>query len=213
MKSRNLSTIYDLIATDYRIEPIGDGKFRHSFHPKTTDTIYEFIANGSPEVEEGQRYNIGYIVDDRGRNIIDMSCLSKNTEVNSMISYIYAQQMSKSKHEINKQKNDDRVAYDISKGYFWGPKYAWREYGLFMPQDAFRTYLDEIAHPTLECVITNPDKPFQKTNTIAYCDKGLEQAAFNLLSTAKKVTAVLFKSPLYSKKFAIKGIDAITDKK
>ncbi|MDA1379582.1 hypothetical protein PCI56_06505 [Plesiomonas shigelloides subsp. oncorhynchi] len=119
MKSRNLSTIYDLIATDYRIEAIGDGKFRHSFHPKTTDTIYEFIANGAPEVEEGQRYNIGYVTDDNGRNIIEISCLSKNTEVNPMISYIYAQQMSKSKHAINKQKNDDRVTYDNSKGYFW----------------------------------------------------------------------------------------------
>jgi len=213
MKSRELNTIYDLIATDYKIEPIGNGKFRHSFHPKTTDTIYEFVANGSPEIEEGEHYNIGYEVDAESRNIIEMSCLSKNKEVNPMISYLYAQQLSREKHPINKQKNDDRVSYEKSRGYFWGPKYAWRGYGLFMAQPAFRAYLDEINHPKIDCIITNPDKPFQTTPTHAYADAGLEQAASALLTSAIKVTATLYKSSLYSKRFAIYGIDAITDKK
>ncbi|MGB2924821.1 MAG: hypothetical protein WBB82_05940 [Limnothrix sp.] len=213
MKSRDLNTIHDLIVTDYKIEPIGDGKFRHSFHPKTTNTIYEFVANGSPEVEEAQRYNIGYTVTSDGRNIIDMSCLSKNNEVNTMLSYLHAQSMSRNKHSINKKKNDDRVAYDKSQGYFWGPKYAWREYGLAIPQSAFRAYVEEIQHPSIQCVITNPDKPRQTTKTVAYADTGLEEAIEQLIQTAEKISNVHFKSPLYPQKFTIKGIDAITDKK
>lgn len=213
MKSRDLNTIHDLIATDYRIESVGGGKFRHSFHPKTTGTLYEFIANGSPEIEEGERYNIGYRVDSEGRNIIDMSCLSKNNEVNKTLSYLHAQQSSHNKRVINKQKNDDRVKYTASDGYYWGPKYAWREYGLVVPKNAFHAYLEEIKHPTIPCVITNPDNIVQTTETIAYADNGIEKAVSELIRTAEKVTKVHYKSPLYSKRFTIYGIEAITDKK
>jgi len=45
MKSRELKTIYDLIASNYQITEIDDGKFLHSFTPMTTDTKYQFIAN------------------------------------------------------------------------------------------------------------------------------------------------------------------------
>ena len=198
MKSRDLNTIHDLIATDYKIEPLGGGKFRHSFHPKTTETVYEFIANGSPEIEEGERYNIGYRVDSEGRNIVDTSCLSKNNEVNKTISYLHAQQFSLNKHVINKQKNDDRVKYTASDGYYWGPKYAWREYGLVVPKNAFRAYLEEIKHPTIPCVITNPDNVVQTSETIAYADAGLENAVSELINTAEKVTKVLYKRVLKS---------------
>jgi hypothetical protein len=212
MKSRELKTTYNLIATDYKIEPIVGGRFRHSFHPKTTDKIYEFEANGSPEIEEGQRYNIGYRVSD-GRNIIEPSSLSKSDEVNPTLSYLYSREISQSKSVINKQKNDDRVACDKSDGYYWGPKYAWREYGLAIPQSAFRAYLDEIGHPKSSCVITNPDDLAHATNTEAYADAGLEEAVSALIESATKKTKVQYTSPLYSKRFAIKGIAAMTDKK
>ncbi|MGL5396061.1 MAG: hypothetical protein ACRDBQ_12440 [Shewanella sp.] len=39
--------------------------------------MYKFIANGTPEIEEGQRYNIGYFIDDNGDKIIELSALSK----------------------------------------------------------------------------------------------------------------------------------------
>ncbi|KIF51511.1 hypothetical protein H735_19070 [Vibrio owensii CAIM 1854 = LMG 25443] len=36
MKSRDLKTIYDVIVTEYKMEHIGEGRFLHSFKPKTT---------------------------------------------------------------------------------------------------------------------------------------------------------------------------------
>ncbi len=190
MKSRELNTINDLIASDYKIDPISGGKFRHYFHPKTTNIIYEFVANGAPEIEEGQRYNIGFRVDDENQNIIEMSCLSKNNEVNLILSYLHSMQFSQNKKIINKQKNDDRVEYDKSHGYYWGPKYAWREYGLVMPQSAFRSYIEEIDHPKISCIITNPDNLAQTTSTVAYADAGLEEAISELIKTASKVTKI-----------------------
>ena len=212
MKSRELNTVHNLIATDYILDPIGEGKFRHSFHPKRTDTVYEFIANGAPEVEEGQSYNIGFFIDEEGRNIIDPSCLSKNSEVNPKLSYLFAMEFSKNKGVINKQKNDERVQYDDSQGYYWGPKYAWREYGLVIAQSAFRSYIEEINHPKINCVITNPDNLAQTTNTVAYADVGLKEAISELIESANKVTKAQYKSPLYSKRFSIVGIEAIKDK-
>ncbi len=212
MKSRELNTIHDLIVTDYKIEPIGGGKFRHFFHPKTTEKIYEFIANGAAELEEGQRYNIGYRIID-GKNIIEPSCLSKSDDVNPLLSYLHAMEFSKSRKIINKRKNDDRVNYDKTNGYHWGPKYAWREYGLVIAKDAFHSYLEEINHPKIACVITNPDNLAQTTNTEAYADEGLENAIALLIQSAEKVSKIHYKSPHYSRRFTIRGIEAITDKK
>ncbi|WPU33921.1 hypothetical protein SIO17_09500 [Pseudoalteromonas piscicida] len=39
---------------------IGEGRFLHTFKPKTTNTLYQFEANGVAEMEEGERYNIGF---------------------------------------------------------------------------------------------------------------------------------------------------------
>ena len=64
MKSRELQTTPILIVTGYKISPHADGKFLHTFTPETTNTIYQFIANREPLLEEGQRYNIGYTVAD-----------------------------------------------------------------------------------------------------------------------------------------------------
>ncbi|WP_298692171.1 hypothetical protein [uncultured Sulfuricurvum sp.] len=213
MKSRGLKTIHDLIVRDYKIEPIGDGKFLHSFKPATTETTYQFVANRIPEVVEGERYNIGYYEDDVGNKIIERSCLSKNTEVNPMLSYLYATQLSSEKHDINKAKNDERVSHTAQDGYYWGKKYAWREFGLVIPKDAFYSYLDEIIHPQVECITRNPDKPFNNEKSIAYKEDGIADAINALIASAEKKTKVKYKSPLYSRQFTIRGIEAITDKK
>jgi hypothetical protein len=213
MKSRNLKTIHDLIVREYKIEPNGNGKFTHSFKPATTNTIYQFEANGTPEVVEGERYNIGYYEDEHGNKIIDTSCLSKNTEVNPMLSYLYATKLSEGKHEVNKGKNDDRVSHTAQDGYYWGKKYAWREFGLVFSKDALFAYLKEINHPKVECITRNPDMAFRNEPSTAYKEEGLTDAVNSLIASAVKVTKVRFKSPLYSKQFVIRGIEAITDKK
>jgi hypothetical protein len=213
MKSRALKTIHDLIVSDYKIEPIGNGKYIHSFKPSTTRTIYQFEANGTPEVVEGERYNIGYYVDEHGNKIIDISCLSKNTEVNPKLSYLYAKKISEGKHDVNKAKNDGRVNHTAQDGYYWGKKYAWREFGLVISKDAFFAYLKEINHPKVQCFTRNPDMVFGNEPSTAYKEEGLADAVNELISSAVKVTKVRFKSPKYSKQFVILGIEAITDKK
>ena len=213
MKSRYLKTIYDLIVSDYKIVAKVDGKFIHSFKPATTNTRYQFEANGTPEVIEGERYNIGYYEDTQGNKIIDTSCLSRNTEVNPMLSYLYATKLSASKHEINKGKNDDRVSHNAKDGYYWGKKYAWREFGLVISKDAFYAYLEEINHPSVACITSNPDMGFSNEPSTAYKENGLADAVNALIASAVKTTKVRFKSPLYSKQFIIRGIEAITDKK
>ncbi|WP_282130418.1 hypothetical protein [Pseudoalteromonas aliena] len=215
MKPRYLKTIYDLIVRDYKIEPIGNGKFIHSFKPATTNTVYKFEANGTPEVEEGERYNIGYYDDANGNKIIETSCLSKNTDVNPMLSYLYATKLSEGKHNVNKSKNDERVSHTAQDGYYWGKKYAWREFGLVISKDAFFAYLKEINHPKVECITRNPGMGFSNSGepSTAYKEEGLADAVNSLISSAVKITKVRFKSPLYSKQFVIRGIEAITDRK
>ncbi|WP_110457297.1 hypothetical protein [Shewanella algidipiscicola] len=214
MKSRELKTIHDVIVSDYTIEDMGDGKFLHHFKPKTTNTRYQFIANGTPEVEEGERYNIGYYNDADGNNIIELSCMSKNNEVNPMLSYLYSKQYSKERHVSNKAKNDQRVSHTATDGYYWGKKYAWREFGLAIAQDAFHAYLKDIKHPQVDCTTTNPDLPYTTNDaSIAYKEEGLATAIEALIASAVKVTKVHYESPLYSKRFTIRGISAVTDKK
>jgi hypothetical protein len=213
MKSRSLKTIHDLIVSDYSITPLGMGKFIHSFKPATTETRYQFEASGTPELVEGERYNIGFYVDDAGNKIIDTSCLSKNTEINPMINYWYANELARSRHDINKGKNDARVQHTAKDGYYWGKKYAWREFGLVISKDAFYAYLKEISHPRVDCITNNPDMGFMNEPSTAYKEDGLAGAINALIASAEKKTKVRYKSPLYSKQFAIKGIEAITDKK
>jgi hypothetical protein len=214
MKSRELNTIHYLIVSNYKIEPIGNGKFLHSFTPATTETVYKFIANGTPEIEEGQRYNIGYFIDENGDKIIELSALSKNTEVNPTISLLFSKELSKENHNINKGKNDTRVNHHATDGYYWGKKYAWREYGLCIPKDVFYSYLEEIKHPFVECETINPDLQIKSNDkSIAYRDEGLSHAIDSLILSAKKVTARYYKSDLFSRRFTIRGIAAITDKK
>jgi len=214
MKSRELFTTHDLIASNYTIVPISGGKCRHTFTPATTSTVYEFEANSSPVIVEGERYNIGFFVDSSGRNIVELAALSKVSDVSPMFSFIAAQQLAKEIRSAEKAKNDQRVSHSAKDGYYWGKKYAWRMFGMVIPKEAFYQYLEEIGHPSVPCITSNPDLPYASNEaSTAYKEKGLEEAVRNLISSAKKVSAAYYKSPLYSRKFSIRGLNAITDKK
>ena len=213
MKSRELYTVHDLIVSNYSIKRLSNGNFLHSFPPKTTDTVYECEANSTPIVEEGERYNIGYRIDRNGKNVVDLSALSKTSEVNPLISYACAQKIAHENRAVEKSKNDQRVTHQATDGYYWGKKYAWRMYGTVISKNAFYSYLDEIRHPSVPCETGNPDLPYQSDVSIAYKEAGLEEAVRNLINSAEKVTPRYYKSPRYSKRFSIMGIKAITDKK
>jgi hypothetical protein len=213
MKSRELFTTHDVIVSNYTITKQPSGKYLHQFTPATTATIYEFEANATPIVIQGERYNIGYFVNSIGKNIIDLSALSLTSQINPMLSFLAAQQIAKENHKIEKAKNDNRVTHSATDGYYWGKKYAWRMFGTAIANSAFYQYLDEIHHPSVPCITRDPDLPYSNDESIAYAERGLEDAMKNLIVSATKSSAAYFKSPLYSKKFAIKGINAITDKK
>ena len=213
MKSRELFTIHDLIASNYSITKLASGKYRHQFTPATTATIYDFEANATPVVTAGERYNIGYTVDDDGRNIIDLSALSPTSQVNPMLSFLAAQHIAQGNRPAEKAKNDQRVSHSATDGYYWGKKYAWRMYGTVIAKSAFFKYLEEIDHPSVPCITRDPDLPYPNDKSTAYAEHGLEEAVRNLIASATKASAAYFKSPLYSKKFAITGINALTDKK
>ncbi|ASY78049.1 hypothetical protein [Pectobacterium polaris] len=217
MKSRELKTIHDLIVTNYQKIDLGNGRYLHVFQPATTDTIYQFEANAEDIVTEGERYNIGYTEEVEGVKIIDQSCLSKCSVLDKDFSYQYARNMSKQKHDENKGKNDVRVKHDEVEGYYWGRKYAWREFGLALPRDAFERYLiDCINHPHIACKIETEGYP-QGDDSFAFLEEGLAEAIDNLIQSAYMVNkGPYFKSPLYyggEKRFTIKGVPAITDKK
>jgi len=213
LKSRELFTIHDLIASNYTITKLASGKYLHQFTPATTTTIYEFEANATPVVTEGERYNIGYTVDAAGRNIIDLSALSPTSQVNPMLSFLAAQHIAGGNRVIEKAKNDQRVSHSATGGYYWGKKYAWRMFGTVVAKGAFFEYLNEIGHPSVPCLTRDPDLPYSNDKSTAYAERGLEDAMRNLIASAVKTSAAYFKSPLYSKKFTIKGINALTDKK
>ncbi|EQB4676364.1 hypothetical protein ACYKVM_002724 [Klebsiella aerogenes] len=216
MKSRELKTIHDLIITNYQKHDLGNGRYLHTFQPATTDTTYQFEANIEDVVIEGERYNIGF-TEQNGIKTIDTSCLSKSSVLDKDFSYQYARNMSKQKHVENKGKNDSRVRHSESDGYYWGRKYAWREFGLALPREVFERYLIEcIGHPYVECQVITEGYP-QGDDSIAFLDDGLADAIDDLIQTAVIVNkGPYFKSPLYyggDKIFTIKGVPAITDKK
>lgn len=216
MKSRDLKTIHDLIVTNYQKHDLGNGRYLHTFQPATTDTTYQFEANFENELVPGERYNIGF-TEVGGVKMVDISCVSKSSVVNQYISYECAKLVSREKHDENKGKNDSRVNYAVQNDYYWGKKYAWREFGLVIPKDVFYKYLlDCVNHPNIPCTVTTPGYPIGD-DSIAFADKGLEKAIEDLISTATRIKdGPYFKSPLYfngDKRFTIRGISAITDKK
>jgi hypothetical protein len=213
MKPRELSTIHDLIASNYTITQLPSGKYLHQFTPATTNTVYEFEANATPVITEGERYNIGYSVDSHGRNIIELSALSPTSPVNPILSFLTAQQIALGNHAAEKAKNDQRVKHSATDGYYWGKKYAWRMFGTVIAKEAFYQYLEEIGHPSVPCITRDPDLPYSNDPSTAYKEEGLEDAIRNLITSATKISGAYYKSPFYSKKFSIRGINAITDKK
>ena len=217
MKPRDLKTTFNLIASNYKKKPIGEGRFLHSFTPKNTNKIYQFEANGTNEIIEGEYYNVGYR-EKNGLNIVDPSFLSKSSHVDKRFSYLFSLKMSEEKHEENKEKNDARVHHSATSGYYWGKKYAWREFGLAIPHDVFLEYLKHINHPNIPCQTIDPNKPFVTNNvSTAYLEEGIKEAIEKLIESAEKTgNGPYFRSPLYFKgerKFVIKGIASITDKK
>lgn len=212
MKSRDLNTIHDLIVTDYKVDKLGPSLYRHSFHPATTATIYEFEDNATPLLKEGHHYNIGFTVDAAGKNIVDRAAISPTDMVNPALSYAAAHSFSMGIAATNKENNDTRVTHARVEGYYWGKKYAWRRYGLVIGRNAFDQYLGEIGHPSIDCQTQDPDAGFPNAS-IAYADAGLEAAIDRLIGTAVPSGDRYFKSPHYSKKFSIRGLSAITDKK
>lgn len=68
--------------------------------------------------------------------------------------------------------------------------------------------------PETNCITSNPDMPYQQNDeSIAYKEDGLADVVSALITSAVKTTKVRYESPLYSKRFVIRGISAITDKK
>lgn len=207
MKSRELLTTPVLIVTSYTVAPHPGGKFLHSFTPETTSTVYQFIANLEPALEEGQRYNIGYNEID-GVNWVDISATAKADDVDQHKSYYVSRLLGEELRAVETQKSDERVVHSASGGHYLGKKYAWRIYGMAVARDTFEAYLDDIRHPSVPCM--TEDSP-----SLAYENEGLEAAMQALIQSATRVGGNRFSSPLLPSKrwFQIKGLSAITDKK
>jgi hypothetical protein len=209
MRGREWCTVYELIASNYRIIPSGSN-FVHQFTPKGTSTLYQVITTSrSPIVVEGDRYNLGYKEVD-GIREVDISSLSNISKATPMLSFYAAIHTGREIYDIEKKKNDDRVIHGAKVGVYWGKKYAWRVFGACIAKEAFYSYLEEIRHPAIQCTVDNPPHP--PGDSIAYLEDGLFDAMQLLMSTAV-LQGRFYKSPHYSKQFAIKGLHAITDKK
>jgi hypothetical protein len=213
MKSRNLRTHHDVIISGYTISPLSTGKYLHQFTPATTDTVYQFEANSAPVLVNGDRYNIGFTLQPDGRRVVEPSAMGKADSVNKTLSLLAAKQQSSDDLAENKAKNDQRVTHRAKDGYYWGKKYAWRRFGLMMAEGAFLAYLKEIGHPSVPCITSNPDLAFPSNDpSIAFKDDGLEEVVDALIESAERV-GQYFKSPLFTKKFQIRPIPSITDKR
>ncbi|OLU35343.1 hypothetical protein BVH06_03015 [Pseudomonas sp. PA27(2017)] len=214
MKSRKLHTIHDLIVTNYRVTQLPSGKFLHQFNPQSSDRVYEFEANSTRVLVNGERYNVGFTPTPDGRCLVDTSALGKVDTADKVLSYQVSKQLSADIYAENRAKNDERVSHRATDGgYYWGKKYAWRRYGLVIAKEAFYKYLTNIGHPSVPCVTSNPDLPFSSNeHSTAYLDHGLEEAMDALIESAVKVGRY-YESPLYPDRFQIKAINAITDKR
>lgn len=214
MKSRDLRTIHDLIVSNYTVVPLPSGRHLHQFTPSTTSTIYQFETNNSSlELVNGDRYNIGFVLEADGRRVIEPSSLGRADTADKSLSYMAAQKISSDKLAENKGKNDSRVKHQAKDGYYWGRKYAWRRYGLVISKNAFFKYLEEINHPSIPCITTNADiGVYSNEHSIAYKDDGLKEAMDALIETAEYLGRY-YKSEVYSKSFQVRPINAISDKK
>ncbi len=207
MKSRELLTTPVLIVTGYRIVAHKDGQFLHSFTPETTSTVYQFIANREPLLEEGQRYNVGYS-NEKGVNWVDMSATAKADEVDKSKSHYVARLLGEELRETETKKSDARVTHKAKTGHYLGKKYAWRIYGMAVGRDTFDSYLEAISHPAVDYFT-------EDSASVAYKEDGLSDAMDALIASAVHISGNRFRSSLLPSKkwFQIKGLSAITDKK
>lgn len=209
MKSRELHTTPVVIVTNYTITPDLSGKYLHTFTPKNTDTLYQFVANHETLLIEGERYNIGFTVE-QGIKWVDISACAKADEVNPPVSHYVARHLGEQNREAETRKSDARISHTATNGHYLGRKYAWRIYGMAVARDTFDDYLSEIDHPRIRCHTDG-------SPSIAYIDQGIEAAMDTLIKSCVKVGRAgnRFKSHyLPSKKwFTVKGISAISDRK
>lgn len=207
MKSRELHTVPVVVVSNYKIEPHVTGKFLHSFTPESTGTTYQFLANQERLLEEGERYNFGYTIDN-GINWVDISAIAKAKNVDPAASFYVARLLGKEMYEIESRKSDDRIVHSATDGHYLGKKYAWRIYGMAVPRDVFDFYLEHIGHPSVPCLT-------EGSQSIAYKEDGLAAAIDRLRSSLTNISNNRFSSPLVPQKkwFQVKGISAITDKK
>ncbi|WP_235039664.1 hypothetical protein [Vreelandella profundi] len=210
MRSRNLQTTPVVIVSNYRITPDpGTGKFLHQFTPETTSTVYQFIANREPVFTQGERYNIGYDVEN-GLNIVDVSASAKADEVDPLVSHNVARILGEQLRAVETTKSDQRVVHSANSGHYLGKKYAWRIYGMAVAKGTFYDYLEEIGHPSVPCTT-------EGSASTAYLDAGIDTAMDNLINSCSRMgsSSNRFSSPLLASKgwFTIKGISAISDKK
>lgn len=117
-----------------------------------------------------------------------------------------------SKELSNKEKNDSRVTLLDSNvtGYYWGRKYAFREYGQGLSADVFHDYLKQIGHPVEKCMTQDKTSPkfLSAIESIAYKEDRLEAAISELISSAEKKTKTLYESSLFDRRFKIHHRDA-----
>lgn len=206
MKSRDLHTTAVVIVTDYEVHPGPGGKFIHSFHPESTSTEYYFIANRERILEEGQCYNFAYVVEGAKKKV-DVSSIAKAADVDPQESYREARVHGEKRRSIEEAKSNSRVVHN-KQGKYLGKKYAWRIYGMSIPNSAFYKYIESCGHATTPC--TTDGSP-----SVAYLEAGLEKRMKDLIDSAVRVRGNRFRSPLLpgQKSFTIKGVDAVTDKK
>lgn len=209
MKSRDLQTTPVLVVSNYTITPDPSGKYLHRFTPESTPTVYQFFANKEPLLTEGERYNVGYEVDN-GVNLVDISATARADEVNPSISHYVARKLGEQKRAVETQKSNERVIHSAKDGAYLGKKYAWRIYGMAVARNTFDEYIETINHPHIKC-LTNDSA------SVAYKDANIDTAMDALINSCVKVgnTGNRFRSSLLPGKkwFMVKGLEAITDKK
>lgn len=208
MKSRTLLTTPVIIVTDYTIEPDPSGKWMHSFRPENTRTRYQFLANREALLAQGERYNIGYSVDEHGTNWVEMSATARADSVDPAASYAVASALGEQSRAVEAGKSAARVSHTATDGTYLGIKYAWRIYGMAIAREAFETYLHDRNHPSVPCYT-------EGNRSTAFKEDGLKDAMDALFGNLVHVSANRYSSPLFPSKrfFLVKGISAITDKK
>ncbi|BBD09352.1 hypothetical protein [Desulfovibrio ferrophilus] len=217
MRPRELHNCPGLIASNYKVSRVSAGSFQHEFTPKTTGTIYVvYTSSSAPVVVVGHSYNVGYVPQDNGKRLVDQNDIVEITDVDQLerVTLFEASLAEMGKiFDREKYKNDDRVKPHVHGGeYYWGKKYAWRVFGLLLGKGAFHAYLKEVGHPHIDCVVDNPDDRYPAGPSFAYLENGLEDAIRSLIVTAVK-EGQYYKSPLYSKRFTIKPLGSLSDKK